>query len=170
VSELDVVLNATLGCFFPFGYTTIPILSTTPRKKTQFHNKHNHQSICTQGGRNLRRSWAPRSRGRGHGRRGGDRGDQPRGRRTPSSGHCRTQGSAQLGDHGTSGRGRVRILYDNCIWRPVLRCGRTYRKPDGDVGIGGITSAASVLLITEGLDDDGVVKCAYDYLFSKPIH
>lgn len=43
---------------------------------------------------------------------------------------------------------------------PCSRGGRTYREPDGDVGIGGIAGAASVLLIAEGLDDDGVIKCA----------
>lgn len=37
----------------------------------------------------------------------------------------------------------------------------TYREPDGDVGIGRVASAAGVLLITEGLDDDGVIECAY---------
>jgi hypothetical protein len=33
-----------------------------------------------------------------------------------------------------------------------------YREPDSDVGISGISSAASILLITEGLDNDRVIK------------
>ena len=39
--------------------------------------------------------------------------------------------------------------------------GEIYREPDSDVGISGIPRAASILLITEGFDNDRVIERAY---------
>jgi hypothetical protein len=38
---------------------------------------------------------------------------------------------------------------------------RTYSEPDNVVGISWETGAALVLLVSEGLDDDGVIQRAY---------
>lgn len=42
--------------------------------------------------------------------------------------------------------------------------GRTYRKPDSDMRVSGVAGAASILLVTERLDDNRIVKRACIFL------